>query len=442
MSAIDSFVMKGRTLTFFERPDTIDSEDCYDYEESGALVIQDGMIVWRGRFSDLSPDYSDWPVIDHGEHLLLPGFIDTHTHFPQMGVIASYGTQLLDWLETYTFKEESRFSDPAHCQQVAASFLDELIGHGVTTASVFATSHPESASALFDAALTRNMRMVAGKVLMDRGAPDELCDTPQRAYDESAALIKAWHGHGRLAYAITPRFAITSTPEQMEMAQALVQRHPDCYMQTHLSENAFEIAETLRLYPEARDYTDVYERYGLLGEKSLFGHCIHLSSREQQALIESQSVAVFCPSSNLFLGSGLFDYSALKQGGMRIGLASDIGGGTSYSMLATAAEAYKICQLRGYSMNPFESFYTLTLGNARAMTLDDKIGTLDAGTEADIVVLDSKATSALRARMVGTPTLAEELFALQILGDDRSIVETYVAGTARKRLTRQDSAAL
>ncbi|MDJ0921342.1 MAG: guanine deaminase [Henriciella sp.] len=427
-----SQVLKGRLLTFSDRPRSVDDTESYAYWAHGALAIQGGKIVWRGDAAKLPQVYQTWQVMDHRDHLILPGFIDTHTHFPQMGVIGSYGAQLLDWLETYTYKQEARFEDTLYCQTVANAFLDELINNGVTTAAVYATSHPGSAHALFEAAHARDMRMIAGKVLMDRGAPDAVCDTPQRAYDESKYLIDAWHNEGRLSYAITPRFAITSSPAQLELMQALAAENTGCYVQTHLSENQFEIDETLRLYPAAKDYTGVYEDYGLLGPRSLLGHCIHLSDRELGALKNSDSIAVFCPSSNLFLGSGLFDYSGMIEADIRVGFGTDVGAGTSYSMLATAADAYKICQLKGYSLNPFESYFGLTLGNARALSLEGKIGTLEVGTEADLCVLNSHATSAMRTRMESVNSLAEELFVLQTLGDDRSIAETYVGGRARK----------
>ncbi|MEL7041597.1 MAG: guanine deaminase [Pseudomonadota bacterium] len=439
MQTAPSRVLKGRLLSFSDRPTDIEATDCYDYWPQGALAVEAGKIVWCGEASHLPTAYQDWPISDHSSDLILPGFIDAHTHYPQMDVIASYGKQLMEWLQTYTFPSEAKFEDPAHSTQLATAFFDELIHHGVTTAAVYATSHPVSTHAFFDAALARNMCMIGGKVLMDRNAPNQVLDTPQRAYDESAALIADWHGTGRLAYAITPRFAITSSPEQMAVAQSLAEAFPDCYIQTHLSENHFEIRETLRLYPEAQDYTGVYERFGLLGPKSLFGHCIHLSERERKALSETGSVAVFCPSSNLFLGSGLFDYQGLYDAGHRIALGSDIGAGTSCSMLVTAADAYKICQLKGYSLNPLESYYGLTLGNARALSMQSQIGTLAIGSQADLVVLNSQATHAMRTRMMAAASLSEELFVIQTLGDDRAITETYVAGTAQKSpLLRRD----
>ena len=284
----------------------------------------------------------------------------------------------MDWLNSYTFVEEQKFADAAHSARIAALYMDEMIRHGTTTAAAYCSVHRASAEAYFAEAEKRNMLMIGGKVMMDRNAPERLRDTAQSAYDDTKALIEKWHGRGRAHYAISPRFGITSTDTQLEMAQALVREHPDCFMQTHLSENHAEIAQTRALFPWARDYTDVYEHYGLLGPKSLFGHCIHLEPREIAALAESRSVAVFCPTSNLFLGSGLFDREGFAKE-IRIAVATDIGGGTDYSMLATMDQAYKILQLRGQKLSPLNSFYMMTLGNARALGLEARIGTLEEG---------------------------------------------------------------
>jgi guanine deaminase len=372
--------------------------------------------------------------IDHRPHLLLPGFIDAHVHFPQMQVIASYGAELLDWLNTYTFPEETKFRDAQHGRRIARLFLDEVIRHGTTTVAAYCSVHKQSADAFFAESHARNMLNIAGKVMMDRNAPEGVLDTPQSGYDDTRALISEWRGKGRQHVAITPRFAITSSPEQMEMAGALVREFPDLHMQTHLSENHAEIAFTCELYPQAKDYTDVYARYGLLGPKALLGHCIHLSEREADALSESGSVAVFCPTSNLFLGSGLFDYQRYRsrRKPLRIASATDVGGGTNYSMLRTMDEGYKIIALQGEKLNPFQSFWQLTLGNAEALSVADKVGTLESGTDADIVVLDSSATPAMKLRMETVETLAEELFLLQTLGDDRAVREVYVAGDPAK----------
>ena len=422
-------VLRGRLLRFLSEPDGLGDAASYTYCEDGAILIRDGRVVTCGPTEGVMQAAGEGvEVVDHRPHLMMPGFIDTHIHMPQAQVIASWGAQLLDWLNTYTFPEETRFSDPAHAARIAGAFLDLLLAHGTTTAVAYCSSHPTSVDAYFTAAEARGVRMIGGKVMMDRNCPTGVRDTAQASYDDSKALIARWHGQGRALYAISPRFAITSTPEQMEMAQALVAEHPDLHMQTHLSENRDEIELTLSLYPEARDYLDVYERYGLLGPKSLFGHAIHLSDRETAAMAESGSVAVFCPTSNLFLGSGLYDKVGLREKGVRRAIATDVGGGTNYSMLRTLDEGYKVLALRGQKLDPLRSFWWITRGNAAALGLEHEIGTLEPGAEADVVVLDSAATPAMALRMETVRTLVEELFVLQVLGDDRSVAAVYVAG--------------
>lgn len=430
-----STLLRGRTLSFLRWPETVDDHSAWRYEEDGGLLIRDGRIVAAGGYADVEKNADEGAKkIDHRPHLLLPGFIDAHAHFPQMQVIASYGAELLDWLNAYTFPEETKFQNAQHGRRIARLFLDEMVRHGTTTVAAYCSVHRESAEAFFAESHDRNMLNIAGKVMMDRNAPEGVLDTPQSAYDDSKALIAEWHGKGRQHYAITPRFAITSSPEQLEMAGALCREHSDLHMQTHLSENHAEIAFTLQLYPQAHDYTDVYEQYGLLGRKSLFGHCIHLSERETDALSDTGSVAVFCPTSNLFLGSGLFDYQRYRrrEKPLRIATATDVGGGTNYSMLRTMDEGYKAIALNGEKLNPFQSFWQLTRGNAEALSIVERIGTLDQGSDADIVVLDARATPAMRLRMETADTLAEELFVLQTLGDDRAVREVYVAGRAAK----------
>ncbi|MBN9241678.1 MAG: guanine deaminase [Mesorhizobium sp.] len=428
-------LLRGRTLSFRRWPETIDDHAAYAYEEDGALLIRSGKIVAAGPYAEVAKKAGEGvKTVDHRPHLILPGFIDTHVHFPQMQVIASYGAELLDWLNTYTFPEEKKFRDAQHGRRIARLFLDEMVRHGTTSTVAYCSVHKASAEAFFEESHARDMLNIAGKVMMDRNAPDGVLDTPQSGYDDTKALISEWHGKGRQHVAITPRFAITSSPEQMEMAGALVKEFPDLHMQTHLSENHAEIAYTCELYPEAKDYTDVYARYGLLGKKSLFGHSIHLSEREADALSDSGSVAVFCPTSNLFLGSGLFDYQRYRsrEKPLRIAAATDVGGGTNYSMLRTMDEAYKVIALQGEKLNPFQSFWQITRGNAEALSLVDRIGTLEEGTEADIVVLDAGAIPAMRLRMETVATLAEELFLLQTLGDDRAVREVYVSGRPAK----------
>lgn len=423
-------LLRGRVLSFKREPLAADDMDAVRYFEDGGILVRNGLIADVGNYGDVSNAAdSDLELVDHRPHILMPGFIDTHIHFPQAQIIGSWGSQLLDWLNTYTFPAEARFSDPGHCARIASAFIDELLRHGTTTAVTYCSSHKQSAEAFFSEAERRNLRMIGGKVMMDRNAPDGVLDTPQSGYDDTKSLINTWHGRGRALYAISPRFAITSTPQQMEMAQALRAEHPDCYVQTHLSENKDEIAYTAELYPDARDYLDVYERYDLLGPNSLFGHCIHLNPRERAAMAATGSIAVFCPTSNLFLGSGLFDAAGYSQDGIATAIATDVGGGSNYSMLRTLDEGYKILQLQGQRMTPLKSFYWITCGNACALGLDDKIGTLETGSEADIVVLDSRSTPAMALRMETVASLSEELFVLQTLGDDRAIVQTYAGGS-------------
>ncbi|CAN7532513.1 guanine deaminase [Rhizobium sp. LjRoot30] len=432
-------LLRGRLLSFKRAPESLADAASYDYIEDGGLLVDDGKIAAKGDYAAIKATApADTVEIDHRPHLILPGFIDMHLHFPQMQVIGSYAANLLEWLNTYTFPEECRFVESAHAERIATHFFGELIRHGTTTAVAYCSVHKASADAFFAESLRRNLCMVAGKVMMDRNAPQGLLDTPETGYDETRQIIAEWHGKGRNHVAITPRFAITSTPAQMEAAQALAREFPDLHIQTHLSENTDEIDYTCSLYPEAIDYTDIYARYGLLGRKTLLGHAIHLSDREADALSDASSIAVHCPTSNLFLGSGLFPMKKLmrREKPVRIAVATDIGGGSSYSMLRTMDEAYKIQQLQGERLNPLESFYLMTRGNAEALALDDRIGTLAPGSDADLVVLDAAATPAMALKMEVVKTLAEELFLLQTMGDDRAIAETYVAGKAAKSTLR------
>jgi guanine deaminase len=424
-----SRLLRGRLLSFNESP-RLAGSSALRLVEDGAVWIENGVIVASGEAREVAGRApAEIAVDDHAGKLILPGFIDTHIHYPQTRVIGSYGAQLLDWLQKYTFVEEQKFSDPLHADVVAKFFLDEMFRQGTTTALVYCTVRPESVDAFFSESGRRGARMIAGKVMMDRNAPAALTDAPQQGYDESKALIERWRGRGRLEYAITPRFAITSTDAQLQAAGALAREFPEAFVQTHLSENHAEIAFTKQLFPWARNYLDVYDHFGLLGPKSIFGHCIHLEDAEVAALAARGGVAAFCPTSNLFLGSGLFDLRRLDEAGVRVALATDVGGGTSYSMLQTAAEAYKVLQLNGQSWPAAQAFYQMTLGNARALGLEDRIGAIAAGLEADLIVLDSRATPAMAHRMEAVSgDIAEELFVLMMMGDDRAIRETYVAG--------------
>jgi len=426
-------LLRGRLLTFHREPSGPDDHAAYSYIEDGAVLVRDGMISASGEHRDVAATAGEAPVIDHRPDLLMAGFIDAHIHYPQVQIVASWGAQLLDWLNGYTFPAEAEFTDAQHARAMAGRFCELLTDHGTTTVVAFCSVHASSAEALFAEAEYRNMRIVAGKTMMDRNAPDLVLDTPRSSYDDSKALIAKWHGKGRASYAITPRFAITSSPEQMAMAGALAAEHPDCHVQTHLSENHDEIAFTARLYPDARDYLDVYESHCLLGPRTLLGHAIHLKDREIGAIAETGSHPVFCPTSNLFLGSGLFDDSGLRARGIRNGIATDIGAGTSYSMLRTLDEGYKILQLQNQQLHTLRAFFWITRGNAEVLGMADRIGTLDVGSEADIVVIDPRATPAMALRMDRAGSLAEELFAVQMMGDDRAIAQTYVAGMPQKR---------
>ncbi|HYC25957.1 MAG TPA: guanine deaminase [Roseiarcus sp.] len=431
-------VIRGRLLIFDDEP-RLAGDKAMRLIEDGAALIDKGLIAALGKASEIAAKApAGARTDDHSGKLILPGFIDTHIHYPQTRVIASYGAQLLEWLQKYTFVEEQKLRDPRHADMVARFFLDELFRQGTTTAMVYCTVHPESVDAFFAESERRGARMIAGKVMMDRNAPEALRDTPQLGYDQTNALIQRWRGKGRLDYAISPRFAPTSTEAQLEASGALAREHPEAYVQTHLCENRAEIAFVRELFPWTKTYTEVYARYGLLGPRSVFGHCIHLEESEVDLLAQSGSIAAFCPTSNLFLGSGLFDMRRLHAHSppVRVSLATDVGGGTSYSMLQTANEAYKVLQMNGQSWQAAQAFYQMTLGNARALGLDQRVGSLRAGAEADLIVLDPGATPAMAHRMEAVKgDLAEELFILMMLGDDRAIAETYVAGRPVKRGT-------
>lgn len=397
-------------------------------EEDGLLIVSDGTIHARGSYAALRATHPNIDLVDHRGKLLLPGFIDGHVHYPQTGMIAAYGEQLLEWLERYTFPTERRFGDPVYAAQVAETFATELVRHGTTTAVVLCTVHPESVDALANVALRRNLRLVLGKVLMDRNAPPDLCDTAERAYTESKTLIERWHGRGRLLYAITPRFAPTSTPEQLTIAAELWREHPSTYIHTHLSENQAEIAWARSLFPRCASYTDIYDHYGLVTAKSLFAHGVHLVGTELATLAREGSTLAFCPTANLFLGSGLFPYRHVCDAGVAIVLGTDVGAGTSFSLLRTLSEAYKVLQLQGQRLSVHHGLFWATLGGATALGLDHVVGNFEPGKDADFVVLDFESTPLLRVRAAEATDLDERLFALMMLGDDRSVHATYLAG--------------
>ncbi|WP_166366658.1 guanine deaminase [Pseudomonas akapageensis] len=410
-------------------PAEVGIEASYEYFADGLLVVEDGKISAVGPAEVLLTSLpADVEVVHYEDALITPGFIDTHIHLPQTGMVGSYGEQLLDWLNTYTFPCERQFSDKAHADKVAKIFIEELLRNGTTTALVFASVHPESVDAFFEEAERLNLRMIAGKVMMDRNAPDYLTDTAESSYVESKALIERWHGKGRLHYAVTPRFAPTSTPEQLTLAGQLLREYPDLYMQTHISENLKEIEWVKALFPERKGYLDVYDHYQLLGERSVFAHGVHLCDEECQRLAETGSAIAFCPTSNLFLGSGLFNLPMAEKHKVNVGLGTDVGGGTSFSLLQTLNEAYKVMQLQGARLSPFKSLYLATLGGARALRLEDRIGNLQAGSDADFVVLDYNATPLLSYRIQQSRSIEETLFVLMTLGDDRTVQQTFAAG--------------
>jgi guanine deaminase len=416
----------GQVLRLDTDPAGTDPGDI-GHEGRGALHLKDGLIAEVGPADALKAACPGLPVDDFGEHLIVPGFIDAHAHYPQTAIIASWGKRLIDWLNTYTFPEEMRFSDPAHAAGIAERYLDLLLANGTTTVCSYCTIHPQSVEAFFTAAEARGMRVLAGKTCMDRDtAPEGLRDTARAAYDDSKTLLQRWHGRARLSYVITPRFSPTSTEAQLDALGALWAEHPDCLMQTHLSEQTDEIAWVKSLYPKARDYLDTYEAHGLLGQNGLYGHAIHLEPREIDRLAEVGAALVHCPTSNTFIGSGLFDMGLRAR--MRVGLATDTGGGSSFSMLRTMAAAYEIAQLKGIALHPSELLWLATGASARALGLDDRIGRIAPGYEADLTVLDLASTQAIAQAHARAEDIWQALFHTIMMGDDRAIAATYVAG--------------
>lgn len=419
---------RGEILHFLSDP-AKDETNSYQHFADGVLVVKNGLVEQIGDAQDILPNLADDVEITvHDNGLLMPGFVDTHIHFPQTEIIGSYGEQLLEWLDTYTFPTEAQFGDKDFALPRAQFFLDQLLQNGTTTALVFGTVHPESVDAFFERAEKMNLRMICGKVMMDRNAPDNLTDTAQSSYDESKALIEKWHGKGRLHYAVTPRFAPTSTSEQLHKAGDLLKEYPDVFMHTHLSENENECAWVKELFPECENYLDVYDKHGLLSKRSVFAHGIHLCDSEYQRLSDTESSLSYCPTSNLFLGSGLFNLKKAEAYNVDVGLGTDVGGGTSFSQLQTLNEAYKIQQLRGEKLTALKSFFLATLGGAQALDLDSKIGNFETGKEADFVALDYQSTDLMRVRMNKSKDLLERLFVMTTLGDDRAIKATYVMG--------------
>jgi guanine deaminase len=418
--------LRGSLLSFHDHPAR---ERSVEFIGDGLLVIADGRIERCGEASALLPGLvPGTQVQDWSGHLVMPGFVDCHTHYVQADIVASHGESLLGWLERYAFPAEARFADPAEAPGAAAFVLEELLRNGTTTAMVFGSVHPGSVEALFAAAESRGMRLICGKVLMDSNCPETLRDSARSAYDESQALIRRWHGRGRLAYAVTPRFAASSSAAQLEAAGALYRGHPGVYVQSHLAETQDEVALVRAQFPEARSYTDVYARYGLLGPRAVYAHGIWLDGADRRELAQSGTSIAFCPASNLFLGSGHFDLDAAEAAGVSVGVGTDVGAGTSLSTLMTLAEGYKSARLAGRTLDPLRAFYLATLGGARALALEDRIGSFLPGREADCVVLDPRATPLLARRSARCNSLEERLFALMMLGGERAVAATYVQG--------------
>lgn len=419
----------GSIFYMIDDPAVVGSGAAHKYYADGMLVVDGGHIVMAGDRALLEGSLNaDTEIIDHSGNLIVPGFIDTHIHYPQIDMMASFGEELLDWLEKYTFPEEAKFADPEHAKDAVEFFVRELLRNGTTTALVYGTVHKSSVEALFEEAFKRGMRIVAGKALMDRNVPDAVRDTARSGDRDSRELIAKWHGKGRLGYAVTPRFAPACSDEQMALAGKLLAEHDDVLMHTHLSENGAEIDWVQKLYPSAKDYLDVYDKFGLLTDRSVFAHCIHMESEEFQRMAETDAAIAFCPTSNLFLGSGLFHLKEAEKYGIKVGLGTDVGAGTSLSILETMNEAYKVCHLKGDKLTPYKSFYLATLGGAKALNMADKVGSFEAGKEADFLVLDMAATPLLERRTANCKSLDETLFVLSMLGDDRTVSHTYIAG--------------
>ena len=433
MSIVSNRLVRGQLLHFLADPGMGDDPAAWQFFDDGGLWIRDGRIQaagpWAALTAALPPGVGESATVhDYRGHLVLPGFVDCHLHYPQAGVIASYGRQLLDWLNDYVFPAEARFADASEAERSAAFVVDRLIAHGTTTASVFATVHPHSVDAFFAAAEARGLRMLCGKVLMDRNCPPNLRDTAAGGMADSLRLIERWHGRGRLRYSLTPRFAPTSSPEQLRLCGELLASQPGLHLQTHLAENPCELDWVKQLFPTRGSYLDVYQHYGLAGPRSLHAHCIHLDAAERRSLAAGGAAAAFCPGSNLFLGSGFFNLDASREAGLRVGLATDIGAGTGFSLLRALAQAYEVGQALGAPLPALRGFYLATLGGARALYLDDCIGSFQPGREADFIALDWAATPELAWRMERCQTLAERLFALMMLGDERCVVATHVMG--------------
>lgn len=414
-------------MTFTAKPDGEDHPGVV-YLEDGVVTIEGDHIAGLTSFSQyLAAGGALEHLHDVRPGLITPGFIDSHIHYSQMNIIGSYGAQLMEWLELYAFPGELEFAEKSYAEAQAQLFLDRLFQYGTTTALTFTTVHAHATDALFAAARNCNARLISGKVLMNRHAPSGLLDDGD-GNEENRTLLEKWHRHGRLSYAITPRFAITCTADQLAAAGSLLKAYPGVYLHSHISEHPDEIATTLELFPEASNYAEVYEQFGLLTDHSIFAHGIHLSDAELDRFKTAGSRIAFCPSSNLFLGSGLLDLPRVDDHRVTIGIGSDVGGGTHFSMLATLGDGYKVNQLRGNSWHPLTAFYAITRGGAEALRIDHLVGSIAPGYEADLVVLQPREGSLLAQRIASDASLTSQLFAYMFLGAEDAVAETWVAG--------------
>jgi len=421
-------IVRGKLIHSLDKPGSGKSETDIEYIDDGALLLDDGHIQVKGLYAQLIKEYPGIQVQDHSGCYIIPGMVDAHVHSVQSGAMASYGSELLEWLENHIFPLENRFNDPEFARTQIDFFLKQLLKNGTTTAAVFSSLHTSTTELLFEKASELKLRIISGKTLMDRNAPEYLTEPAQRSYDRSLALIKKWHQRGRIQYAITPRYAITSSPEELELAGSLKNEFPDLYIQTHISENRNEVKEVLRLFKDARHYLEVYARYGLITGKTLLAHCIHLSREEMEFMATHGATAVHCPAANLFLGSGMFDYHEMKNAGIRVAAGTDVGAGDSFSMLRTMNQAYKVSVMKGHPISPAELFHLATLGGAMALSLDQYIGNFEPGKEADLVVLDPSAIDLVKYRLGFCENIDDVIFTLIMLGDERLVKTVYIFG--------------
>ena len=426
-------ILIGNILSYKSNPFFNSFESAIDYRKRGAVLIDGNLIKEVGDRKSLIKIYPNAEIHDYGKKLISAGFIDAHMHYPQTSIIASYGKRLLDWLNNYTFPEENRFNDYEYAKRIASFTLDLCLRNGTTSVASFCTSHAQSADIFFSEAEKRKMRVIAGKTCMDRNALSSLIDTPQSAYDESEKLIKKWHQRSRSLYAISPRFAPTSSPEQLQALGDLWSRYPSCLMQTHISEQLEEIDWVKNLFPNSKDYLDVYDKFNLVREGSIFGHAIHLTDRERKRLLEAKSSLIHCPTSNTFIGSGLFDLKGLNEQKNKIGLGTDTGGGSSFSMFRTMAATYEIAQLKGFSVHPSQLYWLATVGSSISLGIEDKVGNIRKGLEADLVVVNLSSTPVIQNRVNEAKDNWEEIFPTIMLGDDRAIETVWVSGKEIKR---------